>query len=159
MDLPFGREQAVARVVRVAARVPDRADDLPDELGRRQAHGQAQRAGQRRPGLAEHDHARRPARLALTERTKHLHGLGIRGALADDDDVWATLLRMLDDPSLRVRAEAVHAVTDSTPRARIGDVIDALEQHRNERDLKLRRRIRKTLAHYYRTGRITDSPS
>lgn len=78
---------------------------------------------------------------------------------ADDDDVRATLLRMLDDPSLRVRAEAVHAITDSTPRTRIADVIAALELHRNEPDLKLRRRIRKTLAHYYRTGRITDSPN
>jgi hypothetical protein len=77
---------------------------------------------------------------------------------ADDDDVWATLVRMLDDPVVRVRAEALHAVTDSTPASRVGTVVTALEARRNEPDSKLRRRIRKTLAHYYRTGKLTDAP-
>ena len=77
---------------------------------------------------------------------------------ADDDDVWATLFRMLDDASPKVRAEAVHAVTDSTPRARVASVVAALEHRRNEPDEKLRRRIRKTLAHYNRTGQLTDAP-
>ena len=78
---------------------------------------------------------------------------------ADDEVVWATLLRMLDDPSPKVRMQAVHAVTDSTPRPRIAAVVDALEARRNDSDDKIRRRIRKTLAHYGRTGKITDSPS
>jgi len=77
---------------------------------------------------------------------------------ADDDEVWATLVRMLDDPVVRVRAEALHAVTDSTPASRVDTVVAALEAHRNEPDLKLRRRIRKTLAHYHRTGKLTDAP-
>lgn len=78
---------------------------------------------------------------------------------ADDDDVWATLLRMLDDPSPKVRMQAVHAVTDSTPRARVLAVVAALEHRRNDTDAKVRRRIRKTLAHYGRTGKITDAPN
>ncbi len=78
---------------------------------------------------------------------------------ANDDDVWAVLLRMLDDPSPKVRMQAVHAVTDSTPRPRIDAVVAALEARRNDADDKIRRRIRKTLAHYARTGKITDSPS
>jgi hypothetical protein len=77
---------------------------------------------------------------------------------ADDDEVWATLVRMLDDPVVRVRAEALHAVTDSTPASRVESVVAALEARRNETELKLRRRIRKTLAHYYRTGKLTDAP-
>jgi hypothetical protein len=77
---------------------------------------------------------------------------------ADDDEVWATLVRMLDDPVVRVRAEALHAVTDSTPASRVETVVAALEAHRDEDDLKLRRRIRKTLAHYRRTGKLTDAP-
>jgi hypothetical protein len=77
---------------------------------------------------------------------------------ADDDAVWQTLVAMLDDPAVRVRAEALHAVTDSTPASRVETVVRALEAHRDESDLKLRRRIRKTLAHYRRTGKLTDAP-
>ena len=93
-----------------------------------------------------------------SERQHALRNLCTCHVQADDDDVWATLVRMLDDPVVRVRAEALHAVTDSTPASRVEAVVAALEQRRDETNLKLRRRIRKTLAHYYRTGKLTDAP-
>jgi hypothetical protein len=93
-----------------------------------------------------------------TERQHALRNLCTCHVQADDDAVWSTLVRMLDDPVVRVRAEALHAVTDSTPATRVDTVVRALEAHRNETDLKLRRRIRKTLAHYRRTGKLTDAP-
>ena len=92
------------------------------------------------------------------ERQVALRGLCTCHVQADDGEVWDTLIAMLDDPVVRVRAEALHAVTDSTPGTRVASVVDALEQHRNEPDDRLRRRIRKTLAHYRRTGKLTDAP-
>lgn len=92
------------------------------------------------------------------ERQVALRNLCTCHVQADDDTVWETLLRMLDDDSVKVRTEAVHAVTDSTPRIRVPVVVDALEARRNESDPKLRRRIRKVLAHYRRTGVLTDAP-
>jgi hypothetical protein len=93
-----------------------------------------------------------------SDRQHALRGLCTCHVQADDDAVWETLVRMLDDPIPRVRAEALHAVTDSTPASRVASVVAALEARRNEADLKLRRRIRKTLAHYHRTGKLTDAP-
>ena len=91
------------------------------------------------------------------ERQIALRNLCTCHVQADDDEVWATLLHMLDDPSPKVRTEAVHAVTDSTPATRVETVAAALEQRRDDADPKLRRRIRKTLAHYHRTGKLTDA--
>ena len=93
------------------------------------------------------------------ERQHALRNLCTCHVQADDDEVWVTLVRMLDDPVVRVRAEALHAVTDSTPATRVESVVAALEARRDETDPKLRRRIRKTLAHYHRTGKLTDAPS
>jgi hypothetical protein len=93
------------------------------------------------------------------ERQVALRGLCTCHVQADDAEVWDTLFAMLDDPVVRVRAEALHAVTDSTPRARVETVVAALEARRHEPDAKLRRRIRKTLAHYRRTGKLTDAPT
>lgn len=92
------------------------------------------------------------------ERQLALRNLCTCHVQADDELVWFTLLRLLDDPAVRVRAEALHAVTDSTPRGRVATVVVALEARWNEPDPRLRRRIRKTLAHYRRCGRLTDAP-
>jgi HEAT repeats len=76
---------------------------------------------------------------------------------ADDDRVWARLLELAGDPDPGVRGDVIHALTDSTPAARIPAVIQALESRHNDPDNGIRRRVRKTLAHYRRTGKITDA--
>jgi hypothetical protein len=76
---------------------------------------------------------------------------------ADDDRVWARLLELVGDPDPRVRGDVLHAITDSTPAPRVPAVIEALESRHNDPDAGIRRRVRKTLAHYRRTGRVTDA--
>ena len=76
---------------------------------------------------------------------------------ADDDRVWARLLELVGDPDPRVRGDVLHAITDSTPAPRVPAVIQALESRHNDPDAGIRRRIRKTLAHYRRTGQVTDA--
>ncbi|HWM97045.1 MAG TPA: hypothetical protein VNO54_08310 [Streptosporangiaceae bacterium] len=51
----------------------------------------------------------------------------------------------------------IHALTDSTPAPRVPAVIQALESRHNDPDERIRRRVRKTLAHYRRTGKVTDA--
>jgi HEAT repeats len=76
---------------------------------------------------------------------------------ADDDRVWARLLELVGDPDPEVRGDVLHAITDSTPAPRVPAVIQALESRHNDPDAGIRRRVRKTLAHYRRTGKVTDS--
>jgi HEAT repeats len=76
---------------------------------------------------------------------------------ADDDRVWTRLLELLQDPDARVRGDVIHAITDSTPAPRVPAVIQALESRHNDPDVGIRRRVRKTLAHYRRTGKVTDA--
>lgn len=76
---------------------------------------------------------------------------------ADDDLIWSRLLELLDDVDAGVRRDVLHSITDSTPTGRVDAVVQALEARRNDPDDRLRRRIRKTLAHYHRTGKITDA--
>jgi HEAT repeat protein len=75
---------------------------------------------------------------------------------ADDERVWARLLELVEDPDPLVRGDVLHAITDSTPAPRVPAVIQALESRHNDPDVGIRRRVRKTLAHYRRTGKVTD---
>lgn len=76
---------------------------------------------------------------------------------ADVDRVWTRLTELAADPDPLVRSDVIHALTDSTPATRIPAVIQALESRRNDPDERIRRRVRKTLAHYRRTGKVTDA--
>ncbi len=76
---------------------------------------------------------------------------------ADDDRVWTRLLELAGDPDPRVRGDVIHAITDSTPAPRVPAVIRALESRHNDPDPWIRRRVRKTLAYYRRTGKVTDA--
>lgn len=76
---------------------------------------------------------------------------------ADDDRVWARLLELVDDPDPQVRGDVIHALTDSTPATRVPAVVQALQSRHNDADERIRRRVRKTLAHYRRTGKVTDA--
>jgi hypothetical protein len=66
-------------------------------------------------------------------------------------------LELTEDPDPRVRGDVIHALTDSTPAPRVPAVIQALESRHNDPDVGIRRRVRKTLAHYRRTGKVTDA--
>ena len=70
--------------------------------------------------------------------------------------MWARLLELVHDPDPLVRGDVLHAITDSTPGPRVPAVIQALESRHNDPDVGIRRQIRKTLAHYRRTGKVTD---
>jgi hypothetical protein len=59
--------------------------------------------------------------------------------------------------SARTQARVIHAIIDSTPASRVPVVIQALESCHNDPDVGIRRRVRKTLAHYRRTGKVTDA--
>jgi hypothetical protein len=76
---------------------------------------------------------------------------------ADDDRVWTRLLELIGDPDPLVRGDVIHAITDSTPAPRVPNVIEALESRHNDPDVGVRRRVRKTVAHYRRTGKVTDA--
>jgi HEAT repeats len=76
---------------------------------------------------------------------------------SDDDAIWSELFRLINDPDDRVRSDALHALTDSTPTARVAAVVDVLIARYGDPDPHLRRRIRKTLARYRRTGMLTDA--
>jgi hypothetical protein len=71
----------------------------------------------------------------------------------DDDRFWTRLLELAGDPDPLVRGDLIHALTDSTPGPRVPAVIQALETRHNDPDERIRRRVRKTLAHYRRTGK------
>jgi hypothetical protein len=62
---------------------------------------------------------------------------------ADDDRVWPALLeRFEEDSDPRVRREALHTLTDSTPASRVADVVAALERRYGDPEPSLRRLIR-----------------
>lgn len=67
---------------------------------------------------------------------------------------WDRVLELTADPQLRVRRNALHVLIDGSLRERRGDVIEALERMRVDPDPKLRRRVRKILARYRRTGQV-----
>lgn len=77
---------------------------------------------------------------------------------ADDDRAWSALRAAFDDDDVRVRREALHALTDSTPETRVAEVVNALESRYSDTNPSLRRRIRRTLVHYRKTGQLTDAP-
>jgi hypothetical protein len=71
---------------------------------------------------------------------------------ADRDAVWDRLIEMTGDGDRKVRSHVIHALTDGSPREREHDVIGALERMQLDPDPGLRRRSRKILAAYRRTG-------
>jgi hypothetical protein len=68
--------------------------------------------------------------------------------------VWDRLIEMVDDPDVKVRGHVLHVLCDGSPRGRVDQVVASLERLAADRDEALRRRARKVLAHYRRTGRV-----
>jgi hypothetical protein len=72
----------------------------------------------------------------------------------DDKRIWDRVLEMVSDPSEKVRRHVFHLLGDGSPRDRECEVIAAIERLQFDSDERLRRRARKLLAHYRRSGEI-----
>ena len=70
------------------------------------------------------------------------------------DVVWARVFELADDPDTGVRMDAIHAMTDGSPREFAAEVYAVVERMQNDPDVKVRRYIRRTLSAMRRTGRI-----
>jgi hypothetical protein len=73
---------------------------------------------------------------------------------ADNDKVWNRIFELANDSHRSVRAHVLHALGDGSPREREDDVIRTVEAMVDDEDPKIRRRVRRLLAHYRRTGKI-----
>ena len=68
--------------------------------------------------------------------------------------VWDRALEMTADPDVKVRATVLHLLCDGSPRERQAEVVAAVERMQQDADNKLRRRARKVMAQYRKTGDI-----
>lgn len=73
---------------------------------------------------------------------------------ADVPMIWDRILDMIHDEDLHVRKTILHALGDGSPRVLEAEVVDALENMQHDSDPKLKRHVRKLLAHYRRTGKV-----
>ena len=72
----------------------------------------------------------------------------------NDAQVWDRLIAMASDDDPHVRSTVLHVLCDGSPRSREQAVIAALQQMQHDTDVGLRRRARKVLAQYRRTGTV-----
>ena len=70
--------------------------------------------------------------------------------------VWDRLLEMKRDPETSVRSLVLHSLCDGSPWSREREVVAAVEDMAGDSDRRLRRRARRALAGYRRTGRINQ---
>lgn len=68
------------------------------------------------------------------------------------EQVWDRAVALATDADPKVRDTVLHILTDGAPRSREPDVVRILEQMHHDPEPKLRRKARKILAHYRRTG-------
>ena len=94
-----------------------------------------------------HDSDPRVRRLAL----KHLCPCRLQ---REREPVWARVFELADDPDPGVRMDAIHAMTDGSPREYSHQVTVLIERLQNDPDTKVRRYIRRTLSQIRRTGRV-----
>jgi HEAT repeats len=68
--------------------------------------------------------------------------------------IWDRLLAMAWDPDPRVRSMVLHNLVDGSPSVRQDEVVAALERMQHDADPNLRRRVRRLVAYYRRTGTV-----
>ncbi|HEV8637300.1 MAG TPA: HEAT repeat domain-containing protein [Chloroflexota bacterium] len=68
------------------------------------------------------------------------------------EQVWNRAVAMATDADPKVRDRVLHVLTDGSPRSREPEVVGVLERMHHDPDPKLRRKARRILAHYRRTG-------
>jgi hypothetical protein len=72
----------------------------------------------------------------------------------NDRRVWDRALEMVEDDDVKVRGTVLHLLCDGSPRERKDEIVAAVERMQRDPDDKLRRRARKVMAEYRRTGNI-----
>ena len=82
---------------------------------------------------------------------KNLCGCHVR---ADHPEVWERIYELLEDADAGVRGDAVHALGDSAPKHLAQRTAAALEPLYNDPDPVLRKRVRKVINAYRRTGSV-----
>lgn len=70
--------------------------------------------------------------------------------------IWDRLFEMKGDADAGVRSIVLHNLCDGSPHARQQEVLEAVEVLAKDPIPKLRRRARRALANYHRTGRINQ---
>jgi HEAT repeat protein len=73
---------------------------------------------------------------------------------ADRPQVWERVFELAADPDPHVRHQVLHALGDGSPRRLEWRVVAALASMRYDPDPRLRRSVRRLLAHHRRTGRV-----
>ena len=68
--------------------------------------------------------------------------------------IWDSIIEMGTDENPKVRSIVLHNLCDGSPRDRESEVVAAVELLANDSDSKIRRRARRALATYRRTGQI-----
>lgn len=68
--------------------------------------------------------------------------------------VWNRVIEMTQDPAPGVRVDAIHALTDGSPREIAEQVYAAIERARRDPDRKVRRFASRLSAVQRRTGRV-----
>jgi len=66
--------------------------------------------------------------------------------------VWDRIFEMITDEDAIVRDQVVHSLCDGSPKTREDQVISALETLWNDPSEKVRKRVRRALTSYRRTG-------
>lgn len=85
-------------------------------------------------------------------RRKALKNLCPCKVKSDVEQVWSRVMEMYDDPDDQVRYQVLHDLCDGSPKEREEQVIKVLEMLWNDKNEKIRRRCRKALNSYRRTG-------
>jgi HEAT repeat protein len=73
---------------------------------------------------------------------------------SDYPQVWDRLIEMASDEHVQVRKNVFHVLADGSPRYREQQIVEVMQGMRNDPDLKLRRHVRRLLAHYNAGGRL-----
>jgi len=66
--------------------------------------------------------------------------------------IWDRVFEMVTDSSAIVRDQVVHTLCDGAPRSREDKVIETLEKMWNDPDDRVKKRVRRALGEYRRTG-------
>jgi len=73
---------------------------------------------------------------------------------ANVPEVWDRLIEMASDADVGVRLDVVHALADGSPRERADQIAGVLERMYNDPDPKVRKRVRRVVTSYRRTGNL-----
>lgn len=73
---------------------------------------------------------------------------------AHKDKVWNRIFELANDPHHHVRATVLHALADGSPRELEPEVVRTVETMAHDPEERIRRKVRRVLGHYRRTGKI-----